>query len=281
MHNGQISKPIRQFANIGCVQGKSGKGHAPEPRVCVRKTSTSTSIPQVDAPTLSVAEIMTDAVGGQWAGNYECSCCGKKRLTAASFSRKQLDKRRQNESLQLKCKDCVDAAAREERDKAVAKAAAVAAEVPVAAEGAAQSHTGGASLLTCCRCKAQLPHSAFTNTQAHRAETGKGGGGKCRDCTAAAEAEEHAAAEARGSVKLQTAQRASASAAGRGRGGAGAFARLQGLGGRCVALAFAPSHACATGRRCAQRKNSSTCSAKSLDFECIGKNSTSSAVLLV
>jgi hypothetical protein len=118
---------------------------------------------------------MTDAVGGQWAGSYECSVCNKKRLTAASFSRKQLDRLRQQVSIasnaannscckhelfqpdltqtnhvfkyctlcqgegKLKCKDCVDRAAEEERKASAAKApvaaataAGTAAQVPAA-----------------------------------------------------------------------------------------------------------------------------------------------------
>src|SRR5689334_21080310 len=107
-----------------------------------------------------------DAVGGQWAGNYECSVCGQKRLTAASFSRKQLDTLRQSVCSQwtsrqpslcalhacveaaaqhviknschflrdqgkgsgsLKCKSCVDAAVEAEQNQSAAAAAAAAA----------------------------------------------------------------------------------------------------------------------------------------------------------
>ena len=64
----------------------------------------------------------------QWAGDFSCGTCGQKRLTAAAFSKKQLEKRSKDLTASIKCKQCVDAAAEKERADASARAAKKAAE---------------------------------------------------------------------------------------------------------------------------------------------------------
>ena len=63
------------------------------------------------------------AVAG-WAGDYDCSVCRRKRLTASEFSKKMQEKHRADPKAALKCKQCVDKAAQAERDASAAKAAA-------------------------------------------------------------------------------------------------------------------------------------------------------------
>eukprot|EP00462_Mataza_sp_D1_P021738 CAMPEP_0175134896 /NCGR_PEP_ID=MMETSP0087-20121206/8424_1 /TAXON_ID=136419 /ORGANISM="Unknown Unknown, Strain D1" /LENGTH=335 /DNA_ID=CAMNT_0016417491 /DNA_START=6 /DNA_END=1014 /DNA_ORIENTATION=+ len=46
----------------------------------------------------------------KWAGNFECSKCGRKRLVAAEFSQTQIQKKRLNPILLLTCIQCVKAA---------------------------------------------------------------------------------------------------------------------------------------------------------------------------
>ena len=59
-----------------------------------------------------------------WAGSFECSGpCRRKRLVAAEFSKKQIEKRQKDEGAPLKCKQCVEAAAAEERQQAAARQA--------------------------------------------------------------------------------------------------------------------------------------------------------------
>ena len=56
-----------------------------------------------------------------WAGDFDCSVCHRKRLTASEFSKKMQEKKRRGEG-GLKCKPCVEKAAQAERDAAAAAA---------------------------------------------------------------------------------------------------------------------------------------------------------------
>ena len=42
-----------------------------------------------------------------WAGDFDCSVCHRKRLTASEFSKKMQEKKRRGEG-GLKCKPCVE-----------------------------------------------------------------------------------------------------------------------------------------------------------------------------
>lgn len=60
-----------------------------------------------------------DLVGGTWVGNFACSVCKRKRLTAASFSATQIRKLRAGKigENELRCKDCVESAAAADRKR--------------------------------------------------------------------------------------------------------------------------------------------------------------------
>lgn len=60
-----------------------------------------------------------DAVGGKWAGSFNCSVCRKKRLIAERFSATQLRKLRAGKLCEdeLKCKDCVSATETAQRER--------------------------------------------------------------------------------------------------------------------------------------------------------------------
>lgn len=107
-----------------------------------------------------------------WAGSFDCSECGRKRLIAADFSKKMLEKRRADEAAKLRCKTCVDAAAASERDAAAAKRAA-----------APPSDDGEAPLRKCSSCQKELALSAFNRTQLGKGEAKQ----RCQACVASAE----------------------------------------------------------------------------------------------
>ena len=46
-----------------------------------------------------------------WAGDFECSVCRRKRLTASEFSKKMQERYKKDGNGALKCKVCVDKAA--------------------------------------------------------------------------------------------------------------------------------------------------------------------------
>mgnify|MGYP001405179848 CR=1 FL=1 len=56
-----------------------------------------------------------------WAGDFECSVCRRKRLTASEFSKKMQERYKKDGNGALKCKICVDKAAADERAAAAAK----------------------------------------------------------------------------------------------------------------------------------------------------------------
>ena len=63
----------------------------------------------------------------KWAGNFDCSFCSRKRLQGNEFSNKAMENYRMKQK-PLKCKQCVEKAATEEREAAANKAKAKQAE---------------------------------------------------------------------------------------------------------------------------------------------------------
>eukprot|EP00752_Nemacystus_decipiens_P001941 g1870.t1 len=163
-----------------------------------------------------------DAVGGSWAGTLSCSECRRKRLTAESFSGKQLAKLREGKIAEdrLKCKECTLKAATEERERAASKSKG----------GGGSSAEGKGEPLSCSVCKQKLPGGSFTNTQARKPDASR----KCRDCSAAAEAAEAETLRVARATKMSEAQAASAAAANLPKGAAGAAARLKAASAECA-----------------------------------------------
>lgn len=106
-----------------------------------------------------------------WAGNFECSVCKRKRLIASEFSKKMQEKRRKEPGALLKCKQCVESAAKAELETAAAS---------VVESGESQ---------VCSMCGMTLPTSKFTKPQLKKGP----GKQRCVECVAKAqEAEAHA-----------------------------------------------------------------------------------------
>ncbi|CAM9868388.1 unnamed protein product [Phaeothamnion confervicola] len=137
---------------------------------------------------------MADTVGGKWAGDLDCCQCRMKRLTAASFSRKQMDKvlAGKLQRSELRCKVCVEAGAQKERADAAARVAAAASAVGSGACGNGGSASELSAVFACSACQQELPLSSFSASQARKKD-----GRRCRECTDKAEKVESEAAAAR------------------------------------------------------------------------------------
>jgi len=189
------------------------------------------------------------AMNNGYAGNFNCGGpCGRVRLTAAEFSRRQLTLFRGGELTKagkvLRCKRCVEAAASAERAAAAKRHAESSAGAdesagsqPASATASAAAPTGGkepeAQCFTCVACRHSLPGARFTRNQISKAKKGKRNSPKCQDCVRAQAEAEASTVEAKRESRLADA-RAGAQAAfhnsrgsRKGRGGAaGVAARL-------------------------------------------------------
>ena len=110
-----------------------------------------------------------------WSGAFDCSICRRKRLIAAEFSKKMLEKKRSDPGFQLKCKACVDAAQKAEQDKAATKT------------------VGDDVKAVCSKCKVELSSSKFTKPQLKKGPDKQ----RCIDCVAAAQNDEAAQSDAK------------------------------------------------------------------------------------
>lgn len=132
-----------------------------------------------------------------WAGDMDCSVCRRKRLPASAFSRSMCAKRQKDVDAALKCKDCVEQQAQDERRIAAAKAASA------TAAAAATPEDAGGSSHECAACKQSLPAHAFSRAQLNN----KGHGvQRCALCLAAADASERKAAEEKQAATLREAR---------------------------------------------------------------------------
>lgn len=104
----------------------------------------------------------------KWAGQYDCSTCHRKRLMATEFSRKRLDKFRQNPSMLLKCQSCVQEQQQQER----AASSRVSTTLVETNE----------MTRTCAACQADRPSRAYNRNQWNKKDS------RCRSCVELAEA---------------------------------------------------------------------------------------------
>lgn len=141
----------------------------------------------------------------QYAGDFDCSICGTKRMTAMSFSKSMVNKRLKNPQAEIKCRDCVENAANAERETSARKATAGTADDV--------ENASDASPLTCSACKEALPLSSFSAKQRRKEE-----GARCMSCISKAEATERANQEKQNVDALADAQAQSAAAANGGTG---------------------------------------------------------------
>jgi hypothetical protein len=129
-----------------------------------------------------------------WASDLDCcGPCGRKRLIAADFSKRSIDKHRADPSAKLRCKHCVEQAAEEERGKA----ASTAGGVTPAADGQTEEHV-------CSACSNSLPATAFTRAQLNKAA----GKQRCQSCVAGAERAAADAPSAKQADNLRSAEAA-------------------------------------------------------------------------
>lgn len=167
-----------------------------------------------------LAQMSTPVRDPTWAGSFDCSACGRKRLIAADFSKKMMEKKQKDERAPIKCKACVEKAQADERAAAAARSAAKNAE---AGGGAAAASGGGAIDVSdvsdggqaqqqqkheCAACKRQLGADAYNRTQLSK------GAGKqrCRECVEAAEKSAASASNEKKEAALEEARKALAAA---------------------------------------------------------------------
>jgi hypothetical protein len=125
----------------------------------------------------------------RWAGNFDCSGpCRRKRLIGDEFSKKALERYRKDTSGNLKCKQCVEEAAKQERHAAEArrKAKEEAGQGSSATNG--QSEEGSETQQNACAgpCGRSLPDSAFNRNQLAKKDKAR-----CRECVEKAIEEEN------------------------------------------------------------------------------------------
>ena len=129
-----------------------------------------------------------------WAGDFDCSVCRRKRLTASEFSKKMQEKKRAGKT-DLKCKQCVTAAEKVERAAAVAKTAT--------SSTTASSAVATADSLPCGACGTARPESAYSKPQLK-----KGDKRRCGACIESADAADAASKDQKANATLKDAQRA-------------------------------------------------------------------------
>ena len=127
-----------------------------------------------------------------WAGDFECSVCRGKRLTASEFSKKMQERYKKDGNGALKCKGCVDKAAADERAAAAAKT----------------QTAGSTETAACSSCKENLPASAFTKPQLKKGPAKQ----RCQPCILKAEQSEQTSSQDKKAAALQAAREAVAKA---------------------------------------------------------------------
>lgn len=120
------------------------------------------------------------------AGSYDCSACGRKRLIAAEFSKRSLEKKRADESAKIKCKACIAVVEAKERAAAAANAKS--------GGGGGSSADGGGEPLECSACKKMKPPTDFSKGQRNKG-LGKQRCARCVDAKEKASLEDAAAAK--------------------------------------------------------------------------------------
>jgi hypothetical protein len=137
----------------------------------------------------------TPVINPKWAGVFACSLCRRKRLTAESFSGKQIDNFRKKNT-PLKCKACVAEMEAKTSATAAAARALKSAATEADANGEKVSAEGEDDTKVCTLCSQSLPLKNFSRTQQRSATP------KCIDCTTKFENEQKNASEALKQDKL-------------------------------------------------------------------------------
>lgn len=137
----------------------------------------------------------TPVVTDQWAGNLECSYCGRKRLMAEAFSKTSMENYLRKGTT-LRCKVCVAKAQREEQDVAAARRQA---SVTVSVSNENEE------IRACASCKEKLPVSAYNRNQWNNKPEGVA---RCRVCVEQSISQEAADQQNSQNAKLESAKKA-------------------------------------------------------------------------
>lgn len=111
-------------------------------------------------------------VTNKWAGTFDCGTCRRKRLMGEEFSKKALERHRKDDS-PLKCKQCVAAAEKLEREKAEARR-----KKDSSGEGALSIDITEETRACSGSCGKTLSQSSFNRNQWAKGE----GKSRCREC---------------------------------------------------------------------------------------------------
>mmetsp|Transcript_26966 Transcript_26966/g.41331 ORF Transcript_26966/g.41331 Transcript_26966/m.41331 type:complete len:203 (+) Transcript_26966:152-760(+) len=111
----------------------------------------------------------TPVVTDQWAGNFDCDFCRRKRLMGSEFSKKALERYRKTGG-PLKCKQCVAKVEKEER-----KAAAARNNHKVLEK---DGSSGKNEKRVCSSCSMELDQSSYNRNQWSKGD----GKSRCRNC---------------------------------------------------------------------------------------------------
>jgi Stc1 domain len=125
-----------------------------------------------------------------YAGDFDCSDCRRKRLTAAYFSKSMANKKRSDPSAQLRCLDCVVKLAESERQAALRRS-----------EISSSTPDSAGDNLTCSVCSEVLPQLSFSGSQRR-----KGVDARCMRCIAEGEEAERKKSEEDKAGALRAAQ---------------------------------------------------------------------------
>lgn len=142
----------------------------------------------------------------RWAGDFSCSECGRKRLTAAEFSKRSVQKRRANPEAAIKCKTCVAKGIAAEQEAASSKPATTTSTSGSGGGGGGNSALA-ATEYVCSACGKSLPAVEYSGSQLHVKKLAANKQ-RCRGCVADANAREAEEAQANRQAGLTAAREA-------------------------------------------------------------------------
>eukprot|EP00912_Choanoflagellata_sp_UC4_P001907 UC4_evm7s1221 len=130
----------------------------------------------------------------EWAGDFTCFECRRKRLTASAFSKSMVNKRLKNPDAKIKCKECVQKEAEAERAAAVARSASevYSSDIP--------------EFYICTKCEKTLPTYNFSRGQLSKK---KSGNQRCKNCIDKAQQKERDSAAQKSLERLEDARKIS------------------------------------------------------------------------
>jgi Stc1 domain len=114
----------------------------------------------------------TPVVTDTWAGTFDCSTCGRKRLMADQFSKRTMELHLK-QSKPLRCSHCVAAAAAQERAAAASRQSSAPSQGVIGSSDASEDECR-----VCAACHNNLSISAYNKNQWNKGAPMS----RCRDC---------------------------------------------------------------------------------------------------